>query len=93
MDADFIAVKDMDPIVALLETHDFISYQMEGVPGSEGVSMMRNQKVSMIDSDRHRFGFCMCLTRMAPTIACIIRFLKMNEKPNMQTFHRSLILS
>ena len=44
MDADFIAVKDMDPIVALLETHDFISYQMEGVPGSEGVSMMRNQK-------------------------------------------------
>ena len=30
MDADFVAVKDMDPIVALLETHDFISYQEKG---------------------------------------------------------------
>ncbi|CAJ1435898.1 unnamed protein product, partial [Effrenium voratum] len=33
MDADFVAVKDMDPIVALLETHDFISYQEKGEPG------------------------------------------------------------
>ena len=89
MDADFIAVKDMDPIVALLETHDFISYQMEGVPGSEGVSMMRNQKVSMIDSDRHRFGFCMCLTRIASTsstIACRIRFLNRTKSQTCRRF-------
>ncbi|CAK9046258.1 C3H1-type domain-containing protein [Durusdinium trenchii] len=33
MDADFVAVKDMDPILALLETHDFISYQEKGEPG------------------------------------------------------------
>lgn len=33
MDADFVAVKDMDPIVALLETHDFISYQEKGEAG------------------------------------------------------------
>ena len=60
---------------------------MEGVPGSEGVSMMRNQKVSMIDSDRHVFnkdGSNDCLHNPIP---------ESNEKPNMQTFHRSLILS
>eukprot|EP00435_Cladocopium_sp_Y103_P062211 s313_g23.t2 len=33
MDADFVAVKDMDPILALLETHDFISYQEKGQAG------------------------------------------------------------
>ncbi|CAE7382382.1 unnamed protein product [Symbiodinium necroappetens] len=33
MDADFVAVKDMDPILALLHTHDFVSYQEKGEPG------------------------------------------------------------
>ena len=94
MDADFIAVKDMDPIVALLETHDFISYQMEGVPGSEGVSMMQNQKVSMIDSDRHRFGFCMCLTRICSNNCLHNPIPESNEKNQSgKTFQRSPILS
>lgn len=76
MDADFIAVKDMDPILALLETHDFISYQMEGVLGDVGMKGVSALVFGCVNKD----------LRMAATIACTTRFLNRAKSQTCRRF-------